>query len=85
MKQMPSRLPLNPKFAGTSIHQTWEREHALLIKAQEMIEEREAIAIAVLQRLVDVAHAHLYGAHCAREDRGPPKMNHGPSRRSSWR
>ena len=40
-------------------HQSWEREHALLIKTQEMIEEREAIAIAVLQRQVDVAHGHI--------------------------
>jgi hypothetical protein len=40
-------------------HQSWERERALLIKTQEMIEEREAIAIAVLQRQVDVAHGHI--------------------------
>ena len=46
--------------------EAWERERALLIseralliKTQEMIEEREAIAIAVLQRQVDVAHGHI--------------------------
>ena len=38
---------------------SWERERALLIKTQEMIEEREVTAIAVLQRQVDVAHGHI--------------------------
>jgi hypothetical protein len=34
-------------------------KQALLIKTQEMIEEREANAVAVLQRQVDVAHGHI--------------------------
>jgi hypothetical protein len=39
--------------------EAWERERALLLKTQDMVEEREAAAIALLQHKVDVAHGHV--------------------------
>jgi hypothetical protein len=52
-------------------HQSWERERALLIKTQEMIEEREAIAIAVLQRRLTSRTVTSLCAPCSRRSGRP--------------